>query len=124
MKAQYEEITDIVHVEWPSTNLERTVAFYEALFGWSFDVKEGVAFCRNTVNHIGAFVLVVDLPAASSWPKVFVAVTTIDEAFRHVTANGGSVVEPRQRLPNIGWQAKVKDPDGNVVGLIEYEGGR
>ena len=124
MTAPYEEITDIVHIEWPSTNLQHTVAFHEALFGWSFDIKGNVVFCRNTVNHVGAFVHVVDMPPTSPWPKVFVAVTAIDEALEQAKDNGGSVVEPRRPLPNIGWQAKLREPDRNVLGLIEYEGGR
>ena len=36
-------------------------------------------------------------------------------------APGGSVAVPLSAVPGIGWLAYVKDPDGNILGLMQSD---
>jgi predicted enzyme related to lactoylglutathione lyase len=38
-----------------------------------------------------------------------------------VVAAGGSVAVPRQAMTGMGWLAYVKDPDGNLFGLMQED---
>ena len=33
---------------------------------------------------------------------------------------GGTVVSPKSDVPNVGWSACIADPDGNLVGMVQY----
>jgi predicted enzyme related to lactoylglutathione lyase len=50
---------------------------------------------------------------------VTIGVTSIDESLKKVEAEGGSTVQPRTEIPDMGAYAYFKDSEGNVVGLWE-----
>jgi predicted enzyme related to lactoylglutathione lyase len=50
---------------------------------------------------------------------VTVGVDAIDDTLKKIEAGGGSVVQPRTEIPNMGAFAYFKDSEGNVVGLWE-----
>jgi predicted enzyme related to lactoylglutathione lyase len=56
-----------------------------------------------------------DTPA----PGITIGVTSIDESLKKVEAGGGSTVQPRTQIPDVGAFAYFKDSVGNVVGLWE-----
>ena len=43
----------------------------------------------------------------------------MDDALAAATSNGGSVKEPKQEIPGMGWFAVVVDPEGSEVGLFQ-----
>jgi predicted enzyme related to lactoylglutathione lyase len=49
-------------------------------------------------------------------------VGSIDEALKKVEAEGGSTVQPRTEIPNMGAFAYFKDSEGNTLGLWETFG--
>jgi predicted enzyme related to lactoylglutathione lyase len=48
-------------------------------------------------------------------------VASIDEALERSSLAGGSVVVPKRAIPGVGWQAHFRDPEGNVIGLLQYD---
>ena len=52
-------------------------------------------------------------------PVVTIGVTSIDETLKKVEAGGGSTVQPRTEIPDMGAFAYFKDSENNVVGLWE-----
>jgi predicted enzyme related to lactoylglutathione lyase len=56
-----------------------------------------------------------DTPA----PVITIGVTSIDESLKKVEAGGGSTVQPRTEIPEMGAFAYFKDSEGNVIGLWE-----
>ncbi len=51
--------------------------------------------------------------------SIVISVPSIDEHLKKVQAAGGSVVEPKQEIPNMGYTARFRDTEGNLVGLWE-----
>ena len=41
----------------------------------------------------------------------------IDQVLARVEKAGGSIVEPKNHIPNVGWVAQIYDSEGNRVGL-------
>ena len=56
-----------------------------------------------------------DTPA----PVITIGVMSIDESLKKVEAGGGTTVQPRTEIPEMGAFAYFKDSEGNVVGLWE-----
>src|SRR5207342_1780299 len=52
-------------------------------------------------------------------PVITVQVDAIDDSLKKIEAGGGSVIQPRTPIPNMGAFAYFKDPEGNVMGLWE-----
>ena len=47
-------------------------------------------------------------------------VEDVEKIVSEITSNGGEIVVPVMEIPNIGKVAYFKDPDGNVMGIIQY----
>ncbi|MFZ5869632.1 MAG: VOC family protein [Actinomycetota bacterium] len=128
-----------VHFEIAGTNPEALVAFYRDIFGWRIEPWGGGEFPYWTITTaeldrgpgewrtgpgidggltarqgeapgpdapINGFVIVVDVPDCDGYVQ-------------KVTDAGGSVAMPAQDMAGIGRVAYLKDPDGNLFGIIQ-----
>ena len=111
-----------VWFEIPASDLNRAVSFYEALLGiklmqeqfgpvqmaiFPYE-KPNVGGCIAARNEVGG-----------SGPLLFLnADPSLDDVLGRVAAAGGEVVQPRFDLPpGMGAYAKIRDTEGNVVGI-------
>jgi hypothetical protein len=132
-----------VWLEIPVKDLNRAKAFYEKVFGWTYqdegkDFKEpGVSklyfFSKGDFN--GAF-LVLDseellAPAISPagngkdrWSVVSTfAVENVNAALQKVEDAGGKIYRPRIDIDNnMGFYGRFVDPEGNVHGVHSMRG--
>ena len=118
----------VVHFELPFDDKARAVNFYKSLFGWNL-VDAGtmdyvMAYAAKTdekhmVSEVGAINggLFPRDPGAPN-PIVCIAVDSIDEKLKEVVAAGGKVILPKIAIPNGGY-ARITDPEGNIVGLVD-----
>src|SRR5436190_3086815 len=109
----------ICYIEMPSTDVARSAAFYEKVFGWK-SRKRGdgaTAFDDTTGQVSGAFVL--GRPAAQTpGLLVYIMVDDMTAAVEAVVAAGGQIVQPcGADAPEI--TARFRDPGGNVIGLYQ-----
>lgn len=115
----------ICHIELEVTDLNRSRAFYEGLFGWKFAdfaIPDMMIFGQGD-THLGGLMRVDEVHAGRS-PSIWFRVEDLDGMVARAQELGGSVVSPRSPVPNVGWSACVGDPDGNPVGLVEYSENR
>jgi predicted enzyme related to lactoylglutathione lyase len=40
---------------------------------------------------------------------------------KRLSAAGGSIVVPKRAIPDVGYQAHFRDPEGNVIGIMEND---
>lgn len=52
---------------------------------------------------------------------VTAAVDSVDDCLARVTNTAGKVVLPETAIPGVGYQARIRDPEGNVVGIMEND---
>ena len=125
----------VVHFEVPVDDRERAKAFYGSVFEWQLldsDMGGGMVYTSiRTVatddNQLpkepgaingGIMNRTPDTPA----PVITIQVSSIDDALKKVEASGGSTVQPRTEIPNMGAFAYFKDSEGNTLGLWETLG--
>lgn len=128
-----------VHFEIHASDTEAIRRFYSELFGWSFhswgdesywligtgdgNPMAGIPSTEPGIDGglvtrrggppadgqpVNAFVVTVDVPDARAY---------LDRAL----ALGATLAMPLDAVPGVGWLAYVKDPDGNILGLMQND---
>ncbi len=123
----------VVHFEIPVDDATRAKEFYRTAFDWELndmDMGGGNTYTTVTTTPIdeqsrlplepgaingGLMSRTSDTPVS----VITIGVDAIDDALKKIEAGGGSVVQPRTEIPDMGAFAYFKDTEGNVVGLWE-----
>ena len=123
----------VVHFEIPVDDAARAKEFYRTTFDWELndmDMGGGNTYTTVTTTPIDEQSRLPTEPGAingglmrrtSDTPVsvITIGVDAIDDALKKIEAGGGSVVQPRTEIPDMGAYAYFKDTEGNVVGLWE-----
>ena len=110
----------VCHVEFDSTNLERSQKFYEGLFGWKFRAfTDSMVVFGTDEGHVGGLEKVEGVTPGTS-PSIWFQVSDVDAYVAKVSGLGGRVLKEKSAVPHVGWSAQVADPDGNPVGLVQF----
>lgn len=120
-----------VHFEIHASNPQALIDFYSGLFGWSFNKWEGGEYWmihtgpddQPGING-GLMPRRGPLPAPMAAMNAFVItvdVDSVDHALASALAAGGVSAVPKMAVPGIGWLAYVKDPDGNIFGIMQAD---
>lgn len=109
------------YFEIPAVDLNRSVEFYESVFGWNVRGRDSgrPSFDDATGNISGAWV--TGRPASGVAGLLpYVWVDSIDSVVAAVTNHGGEVVQlPHRDAPEGEWIATFRDPAGNLIGLYQ-----
>ena len=107
----------VSYLEIPAVDADKTAAFYEAVFGWSVQRRDGghISFDDRSGNLIGGW---VTDRAASREPGLvpYIYVERIDEIVQRIVKQGGEVVKAPYPEGDL-WVATFRDPAGNVLGI-------
>ena len=122
----------VVHFEIAAGDIEKTQAFYKEVFGWKFQsvpMPEGQSYHMIYTSPVDDEQMLLEkgringgmVAKEGSDPGtvVVINVPSIDTVLEKITANGGDVVFPRQQVMDMGFYARAKDCDGNVIGIWE-----
>ena len=117
----------IVHFEIPADDVARAQTFYQNVFGWKIKQMPmpaggleyyGVTTRKEGEAGINGGLMKRNMPGQPF--ANYVGVKSIDEFLSKVTANGGSVIMPRQEIaPGMGSIAVFKDTEENMMGLYQ-----
>lgn len=120
-----------VHFEIHTADPDRTIAFYQALFGWTFQPwgPPGTYWMVVTGTEapgIDGGMLPRQGPRPGDAQPVSSFVCTVevpdlDHRLALAAEHGGTVAVGKNPIPTIGWLAYVKDPDGNLVGMMQND---
>jgi predicted enzyme related to lactoylglutathione lyase len=110
-------------------DVPRARRFYEQAFGWRFEPwgppnfylietgderKPGVGGLLQERRELVKGVRMVGFECT-------IGVEDIDRTIRSITAHGGALATPKFFIPTVGTCVYINDPDGNVVGVMQYE---
>jgi uncharacterized protein len=114
----------LAHFAFNADDVEASRAFYERLFGWSFE-NPYPAFFRTSspgpaIGAVQGRRALLDVP--TNGPEVTFAVDDLGVALDAVAAGGGRVLMPPTAIDGVGELAFVADPGGNVLGLMRFSG--
>lgn len=119
----------ITHFEIHASQPQALIDFYTALLGWSFSKWGEVDYWLITTGPAeepgingGLLPRRGDAPVEMQAVNSFVCtaqVTSLDDTLAKATSLGGTLAVPKMPIPGVGWLAYVKDPDGNIFGLMQ-----
>ena len=120
----------VTHFEIHATDPARSIRFYKELFGWTFDAwgPPGTYWLITTgdakepgIN--GGLVPRRGAKATDGQPvNAFVCtaeVKSAKESLARAIALGGTEAVALMPIPGMGWLGYVKDPDGNLLGMMQ-----
>ena len=113
----------INHIEFPADDPERARRFYGAGAGWEFSTVEGMPdywvfrFAEGFGGAVGKRGV-----STGQVLRDYIEVDSIEDALAAAERTGGTVTEPKQDIPGMGWFAVVIDPEGTEVGLFQSSG--
>lgn len=119
----------IVHFEIPADDVEKLKKFYTELFGWKIEKSPG------PIEYWMIETVPVDEKGMPLRPGVnggmykkessefetvnYISVESIDEYIEKIKALGGTIVQPKQEVSNVGWIAIALDPEGNQFAMLQ-----
>lgn len=113
----------MVHLEIPAGDTQKARDFWGGLFGWQFQEYEG----SPTEYHMtrfsdtqGGAIMAAD--GATRGTRVYLDVDDINASTARVRELGGETGDAMP-VPQMGWFAICKDPEGNEFGLWQTDPG-
>lgn len=122
----------VVHFEVPFDDAERALGFYREVFDWQIQPMPEMEYnivatgpagddgMPNEPGYIGGGMMQRLEHVAT--PVITLDVDDIDATLADVEAHGGSTVEPKSAVGDMGFAAYFKDSEGNLMGLWQMAG--
>ncbi len=122
----------VVHFEVPFDDPERALGFYREVFDWQIKPMPEMGYnivatgpagddgMPNAPGYIGGGMMQRLEHVAT--PVIVLDVDDIDATLADVEAHGGSTVEPKSAVGDMGFAAYFKDSEGNLMGLWQMAG--
>ncbi len=113
----------VIHFEIATDDPERTIGFYETVFGWKIQKWDGPIDYWNVrtgdPNTPG-------IDRGIGRKKGAITVNTIDvkdidKYIELVEKNGGEITRSKGAVQGVGWLAYFKDTEGNLWGMMEED---
>lgn len=112
----------ICYLEIPTADVERSVSFYQGVFGWKTRRRgDGATAFDDGVGQVSGSWVTGRKPSTDPGLLVYIMMDSVAATIESIGANGGRVVQPiGADAPEI--TARFADPDGNVLGLYQEPG--
>lgn len=109
----------ICYVEIPATDVARSAAFYQAVFGWKTRKRGGGALAFDDgVGEVSGTWVTGRPPMSTVGLLVYIMVDSVADTIGKVVAAGGEITQPiGADAPEI--TARFRDPAGNIMGLYQ-----
>ena len=109
----------ICYIEMAATDVDRSAAFYKAVFGWNIRKRgDGAMAFDDGVGEVSGSWIKGRTPATSPGLLVYIMVDDMEKTIEAVIANGGTIVQPvGMDAPEI--TARFSDPAGNIIGIYQ-----
>jgi len=113
----------VCYIELPATDVGRSAAFYEAVFGWVTRRRgDGHLAFDDGVGEVSGTWVTGRPPSGEPGLLVYVMVDSVEATLEAIVREGGDVVQPiGADAPEI--TARFRDPSGNVLGLYQEPAG-
>ncbi len=108
----------VVHVEFHSTEPEKTKAFLSSVFGWKFQDMPQMNYSTWDAPSApgGGLQKAENMPAGV---LDYILSANIEATLGKIRSSGGTVVMPKSEIPGMGWFAVFQDPTGISLALYE-----
>ena len=115
----------IIHFGFSADNPKRAMDFYGKLLGWKFQAYPGPMefYLIETTGldgqtGVGGGMAKRENPQETGITN-FMAVASIDQSIEQVKKLGGKIIQGKQAIPGVGYQAMCLDTENNLFGLFQ-----
>ncbi|NUR07011.1 MAG: VOC family protein [Nocardioidaceae bacterium] len=118
----------VVHFEVPFEDQERAIGFYSEVFGWQIQPLPEMSYVMVTTGpsapqgggpeepgFVNGGMLARNAPIGG--PVLVLEVEDIDKSLEQIGERGGTTVEAKVAVGDMGFSAYFRDPEGNLMGL-------
>jgi hypothetical protein len=125
----------VIHFEIQADDVERAVAFYRDVFGWSISAwggpieyrlattgAEGIPGIDGAIMPRMGPVPTGDEPALAAYVCT-IGVDDLDAGIAEVLAHGGGILTEKSEIPGVGWFCYARDTEGNRFGMMQDTSG-
>jgi predicted enzyme related to lactoylglutathione lyase len=121
---------DVVHFAIHAQDCQRAKAFYEEVFGWSFEPWGPPEFWLIHTSPTGIRGALQKrrgpAPDPEAGPAMIgyectIGVADVEATAKAVEEHGGQVTLPPMVLETVGTLVMFRDTEGNTVGAMQYE---
>jgi predicted enzyme related to lactoylglutathione lyase len=111
-------------------DIDQAQQFFETVFGWQFTKMPGSdnyyrieAGPKNEAGINGGIGVLGQARISEGRPltQISVPVANLEAAVAQVKAKGGYVMEPRTKIPGVGWYATCAEPGGLLFGMLQLD---
>lgn len=110
----------IVQIEIPADNTGKGREFWGSLFGWEFQSYPGPFEYHMARIDDHSAAAITNMEPGKRGTRSYFDVDDINAAAARVRELGGEANDPGP-VPNMGWFAVCKDPQGNEFGLWQTD---
>jgi predicted enzyme related to lactoylglutathione lyase len=109
----------ICYLEIPATDVSKSVAFYETVFGWKIRRRgDGSTAFDDGVGEVSGTWVTGRAPSDKPGILIYIMVDSVEKTIEAIRANGCEIVQPiGVDAPEI--TARFRDPAGNIFGLYQ-----
>jgi uncharacterized protein len=112
----------ICYLEIPTTDIARSITFYQSVFGWQIRRRgDGSTAFDDGAGEVSGAWVTGRPPSTSPGLLLYIMVDSISKTIDKIVGNRGQIVQPLGvDAPEL--TARFADPDGNVLGLYQEPG--
>jgi len=109
----------ICYIEIPADDIERSVSFYQEVFGWNVRTRgDGSRAFDDGVGQVSGAWRLDRKPMTDVGLLIYVMVDSVETTVEKIVQAGGTIVQPiGADAPEI--TARFADPAGNILGLYQ-----
>ena len=118
----------LTHFSINANDMERAKTFYAGVFGWSFQSwgPPGFYMIQGAGGPANMFASLQQRRDIVPGKSIFglectLAVDNSEKAEAAIKKAGGKIVMPRSVIAGVGKLFFFEDPEGNIVGAMEYD---
>jgi predicted enzyme related to lactoylglutathione lyase len=112
----------ICYIEIPAIDIARSIAFYQAVFGWQTRRRgNGSTAFDDGVGEVSGTWVTGRPPSGQPGLLIYMMVDSVAATCELILTQGGEIVQPiGADAPEI--TARFRDPAGNILGLYQEPG--
>ena len=117
---------DLAHFAIHADDCQRAKAFYEAVFGWTFEAWGPPEFWRihSSPGAVGGALQKRREPVTGTGRigyECTIGVEDVEATVKAIQAHGGTITMQPFLIETVGTLVSFEDTEGNVVGAMQYE---
>ena len=109
----------LIHWELMVSDVEKSKAFYQRVFEWSFTPSGPEYTLIQTGAEPGGGMMQRPPHLGMSSLNSYFRVDDLERTLRAAVEAGATVIVPRTEVPTVGWFAMFLDPDRIPIGVLQ-----